>query len=61
MRRNEVGLWENAAISPEMAGALSAWQRAFYGEPDWKLDHIRLSGLPGTVTGYVATLVTGEM
>lgn len=61
MRRNEVGLWENAAISPEMAGALSAWQRAFYGEPDWKLDNIRLSGLPGTVTGYVATLVTGEM
>ena len=61
MRRNEVGLWENAAISPEMAGALSAWQRAFYGEPDWKLDNVRLSGLPGTVTGYVATLVTGEM
>ncbi len=61
MRRNEVGLWENAAVSPEMAGALSAWQRAFYGEPDWKLDNVRLSGLPGTVTGYVATLVTGEM
>lgn len=61
MRRSEVGLWENAAISSPMAAAISAWQGAFYGDPDWNAGDLRLSGLPGTITGYVATLVTGEM
>ena len=59
--KHEVGLWENAAISPVMAGAMNAWMEAFYGEPDWKIGNIRLSGLPAAITGYVATLVTGEM
>lgn len=59
--KHEVGLWENAAISPSMAGAISAWQEAFYGDPYWKIGSVRLSGLPAAITGYVATLVTGEM
>ena len=59
--KHEVGLWEKAAISPVMAGAMNAWMEAFYGEPDWKIGNIRLSGLPAAITGYVATLVTGEM
>ena len=59
--KHEVGLWENAAISPAMAAAISAWQEAFYGDPYWKIGSVRLSGLPAAITGYVATLVTGEM
>ena len=44
--KHEVGLWENAAISPVMAGAMNAWMEAFYGDPDWKIGNIRLSELP---------------
>ena len=59
--KHEVGLWENAAISSPMAAAISAWQSAFYGDPDWNTADVRLSGLPAAITGYVATLTTGEL
>ena len=59
--RHEVGLWENAAISSPMAAAISGWKSAFYGEPDWNTQDVRLSGLPAAITGYVATLTTGEL
>ena len=59
--RHEVGLWENAAISSPMAAAISGWKSAFYGDPDWKIRDVRLSGLPAAITGYVATLTTGEL
>lgn len=51
------GLWDEAAISPAMAGAMETWRRAFYREGPWSGG----AGLPATLTGYAATLVTNEL
>lgn len=51
------GLWDGAAISPAMAGAMETWRRAFYRQGEWSGG----AGLPATVTGYAATLVTNEL
>ena len=53
------GLWEEANISPAMAQSQRNWLRVFYNAPDW--DEHRLSNLPSTLTGFLATLVTGEL
>ena len=51
------GLWDEAAISPAMAGEMETWRRAFYREGPWSGG----AGLPATLTGYAATLVTNEL
>ena len=53
------GLWEEADISPAMAQSQREWLRAFYGSPGG--EDFSLSGLPATLTGFVSTLVTGEL
>lgn len=53
------GLWDEANISPAMAQSQQSWLRAFYNPPGWG-DYL-LSNLPATLTGFVATLVTGEL
>ena len=55
------GIWEDAAISAPMARAISSWQGAFYGSPDYLEPGMCLSGLPAAITAHAATLVTGEM
>ena len=51
------GLWDRAEISPAMAGEMETWRRAFYREGPWSGG----AGLPATLTGYAATLVTNEL
>ena len=51
------GLWDEAAISPAMAGEMETWRRAFYRQGPWSGG----AGLPATLTGYAATLVTNEL
>ena len=51
------GLWDRAEISPAMAGEMETWRRAFYREGPWSSG----AGLPATLTGYAATLVTNEL
>lgn len=51
------GLWDQAEISPAMAGKMETWRRAFYREGPWSGG----AGLPATLTGYAATLVTNEL
>ena len=51
------GLWDQAEISPAMAGEMETWRRAFYREGPWSGG----AGLPATLTGYAATLVTNEL
>ena len=53
------GLWEEAEISPAMAEGQRSWLRALYNPPGW--EDYALSGLPATLTGFLATLVTGEL
>lgn len=53
------GLWEEANISPAMAQSQRLWLRAFYSPLD-PGDH-HLTNLPATLTGFLATLVTGEL
>lgn len=51
------GLWDQAEISPAMAGEMETWRRAFYREGPWSGG----AGLAATLTGYAATLVTNEL
>lgn len=51
------GLWDRAEISPAMAGEMETWRRAFCREGPWSGG----AGLPATLTGYAATLVTNEL
>lgn len=53
------GLWDEANISPAMAQSQRNWLRALYNPPGW--EDYQLSGLPATLTGFLATLVTGEL
>lgn len=55
----QMGLWEQANISPAMAQSQRAWLRAFYNAPEW--GERQLANLPATLTGFLATLVTGEL
>lgn len=61
LNRNQTGIWDEADISLPMAGAIAKWLNAFYNNPDWCNNQVRLSGLPSTITGFVATLVTNEL
>ena len=61
LNRNQAGIWDEADISLPMAGAITKWLNAFYNNPDWCNNQVRLSGLPSTITGFVATLVTNEL
>ncbi len=62
LNRSQKGIWDDVEISPPMAGAIQAWLNAFYNCPEWgKNNAVRLSGLPATITGFLATLVTNEM
>ena len=61
LNRNRAGIWDEADISLPMAGAITKWLNAFYNNPDWCNNRVRLSGLPSTITGFVATLVTNEL
>ena len=60
LKRNQAGIWDEAEISLPMAGAITKWLNAFYNNPEWAENPVRLSGLPSTITGFVATLVTNE-
>lgn len=51
------GLWDQAEISPAMAGEMETWRRAFCREGPWSGG----AGLAATLTGYAATLVTNEL
>lgn len=51
------GLWNQAEISPAMAGEMETWRRAFCREGPWSGG----AGLAATLTGYAATLVTNEL
>lgn len=51
------GLWDQAEISPAMAGEMETWRRAFYRQGEWSGG----AGLAATLTGYAATLVTNEL
>lgn len=53
------GLWEEANISPAMAQSQRSWLRAFYSAPGPGAHS--LTNLPATLTGFLATLVTGEL
>ena len=61
LNRNQTGIWDEADISLPMARAITGWLNAFYNNPDWAANQVRLSALPPTVTGFVATLVTNEL
>jgi A118 family predicted phage portal protein len=61
LNRTEKGIWDDVAISPPMARAIHGWLNAFYNCPDWNNNQVRLSGLPATITGFLATLVTNEL
>lgn len=61
LNRNQTGIWDEADISLPMARAITGWLNAFYNNPDWATNQVRLSTLPSTVTGFVATLVTNEL
>ena len=62
LSRGTKGVWDDVEISAPMARAIQTWLNAFYNCPDWgKENAVRLSGLPATITGFVATLVTNEM
>lgn len=62
LNRGTKGIWDEVEISAPMARAIQDWLNAFYNCPDWgKENAVRLSGLPATITGFVATLVTNEM
>lgn len=61
LNRNQAGIWDEADISLPMARAITGWLNAFYNNPDWATNQVRLSALPSTVTGFVATLVTNEL
>ena len=61
LKRNQAGIWDEADISLPMAGAITKWLNAFYNNPEWQNNQVRLSGLPSTITGFVATLVTNEL
>lgn len=61
LNRNQAGIWDEAEISLPMAGAITKWLNAFYNNPEWAANPVRLSGLPSTITGFVATLVTNEL
>lgn len=54
-------LMEQVQISPAMANHITESLRAFYFEPAWRTNKLRQGGLPYTVTGYMATLVTNEV
>ena len=56
-----LGCGKTQPFRSPMAAAISGWKSAFYGGPDWKIGDVRLSGLPAAITGYVATLTTGEL
>lgn len=53
------GLWDETDISPAMAQSQQSWLRALYNSPGG--EDYQLSGLPATLTGFLATLVTGEL
>lgn len=59
LHAGKMGLWERAGISPAMAQSQRNWLRAFYSPPGW--GEYRLTNLPATLTGFLATLVTGEL
>lgn len=61
LNRNQSGIWDEADISLPMARAITGWLNAFYNNPEWAANPVRLSGLPSTITGFVATLVTNEL
>lgn len=61
LNRNQAGIWDEADISLPMARAITGWLNAFYNNPDWATNQVRLSALPSTITGFVATLVTNEL
>ena len=61
LNRNQAGIWDEADISLPMARAITGWLNAFYNNPNWATNQVRLSALPSTITGFVATLVTNEL
>lgn len=61
LHRNQSGIWDEADISLPMARAITGWLNAFYNNPEWAANPVRLSGLPSTITGFLATLVTNEL
>lgn len=61
LNRNQAGVWDEADISLPMARAITGWLNAFYNNPNWATNQVRLSALPSTITGFVATLVTNEL
>lgn len=61
LSRGQKGIWDDVDISLPMARAIHGWLNAFYNCPEWRNNHVRLSGLPAAITGFVATLVTNEL
>ena len=61
LNRGQRGIWDDVEISPPMARAITEWLNAFYNCPEWSGKSVRLSGLPATITGFLATLVTNEL
>lgn len=54
-------LMDEVRVSPAMASHITESLRAFYLSASWVKKGMRQGGLPVTVTGYMATLVTNEI